>query len=270
MRIPGNRKIRFYATVVCLIFILGGAFLLLYTNLTIKNLDSTLSNNLDLRKNDIQLYNKISTLSQSLKKLNLGIAITGGIGLFFAFLIFFTSFRSRISKYLRIVDRLDLSNPGPLNLANLNFPNEDEFGNLGTRLNKLIRHMEQFDKLKGDKIRSWKTAIEELDRNINEAVAVITSNFVFSFTNNNFNKTFNHSDIKDPCKINAVFQDETLSDLTTKLLEKQSAAIDQDVTLVTDSHHCQCRLVGIPILDSNYEVSDIFFVFKSVKLSKKK
>ena len=269
MRIPRSRKIRYYAAILSLIFIVGGAFLLLYTNLSVKTLEQSLNGDQLLRKN-IKLFNKLSAMSRGMRDLNIGIAIISGTGILFAFLLFITSFRSRISKYLRIVDRLDLSNPGPLNLANLNFPEEDEFGNLGSRLNKLVSRMEQFDRLKGDRIRSWKTIIKELDQYSGEAAAVITSGYAFAFTSRKFNEMFDHTETKELCKINAVFQDETLPELTTQLIEKQSAAVDKEVILSTDSHHCKCRIIGIPILDSNYNVSEIFFVFKEIKISKKK
>lgn len=269
MKIPRSRKIRYYAAVLTLIFIVGGAFLLLYTNLSVKNLDHSLNGDTQLRKN-IPLFNKLSGMRRSLRNLNIGITVTAGVGILFSFLVFITSFRSRISKYLRIVDRLDLTNPGPLNLASLSFPEEDEFGNLGSRLNNLVGKMEQFDRLKGDRIRSWKTVLKELDQHSGEAAAVVTTGYAFSFTSRKFNELFQHTETKEPCKINAVFQDDTLPDMTTKLLEKESAALDKDVTLDTDRHHCRCRIIGIPILDSNYNVSEIFYVFKDTKLSKKK
>lgn len=129
--------------------------------------------------------------------------------------------------------------------------------------------MEQFDRLKGDRIRSWKAVLKELDQYSNEALAVVTANFTLSRSNNRFNETLQQQETREPCRINTLFQDQTLIDLTSTLIEKQSAPVYKEAAPDTDAHHCRCRLIGIPILDSNYDVFEIFFAFREIRLSNK-
>jgi hypothetical protein len=174
MKITRTSKTRFYASMLCLLFVVGGAVLLFYTSLSIKSLERLLP--VDPQTGIIPITPQHDMLS-TWKHLNLEIAIGCGAGFFFSFLLFMGSFRSRVSKYMRIIERLDFSNPGPLNLAALRFPEEDEFGNLGQRLNRLVERLEAFDRMKGDRVRIIMAILRELGKHTTDAIAVLSPLF---------------------------------------------------------------------------------------------
>ena len=62
----------------------------------------------------------------------------------------------------------------------------------------------------------------------------------------------------------------TLEDAIGNMLVKQSPGVNTDMEIEMADQICKCHLTGIPIQDSAYQVTEIFFIFRNPKLSKKK
>lgn len=92
----------------------------------------------------------IEKQEKSVAKASILIIISGSIVALSAFYVLFNYRGKSLSKYHRILDRLNIETSNMFNL-NVKFPPDDEFGNLGTRLNKLINQLQTFDKIKQKK-----------------------------------------------------------------------------------------------------------------------
>lgn len=267
MKINRTSKTRLYASMLCLLFLIGGAVLLLYTSLSITGLEKIKQGDTDTPgKTAPPLAGMISTW----KHLNLGIAIGCGAGFAFSFLLFLGSFRSRLGKYMRIIERLDFSDPGPLNLAALRFPDEDEFGNLGQRLNRLIERLETFDRMKGDKVRIAMALLRELGRHTQDAIAVINPSFQIIFASETCSTLFGIKEFRENLRMTAAFKSEALENAISSLLAKKTAAFRGPLELELETQLCRCDTEALPILNSEYVVDAVFLVFGSPKFSKKK
>lgn len=267
MKITRTGKTRFYASMLCLLFIFGGAVLLFYTSLSIKSLEKLFP---VAPQTGITPPAPQQDMLSTWKHLNLGIAIGCSAGFLFSFLLFLGSFRSRISKYMRIIERLDFSNPGPLNLASLRFPEEDEFGNLGQRLNRLIERLDTFDRMKGDRVRITMAILRELGKHTADAIAVLSPSFQIIYSSDACSSLFGIKEFRENMRMTAAFKSEALENVVSSLLAKKTAAFRGPLELEMETQLCRCDTEALPILNSEYVVDAVFLVFGSPKFSKKK
>jgi len=261
MKIPINSKIRFYSGVLCFIFVLGGAAIVLFNMMTVESLELIAEKHLDILKQ----YKNAANLAPTLKQFNLIIIILSGGGFLISLLIFITSFRSHAGKYNRIIDKLDIVKAGTFSLSNISFPKEDEFGNLGERLNKLIRILNDFDKMKADKLIASNNKLLLLGNKIEEAICVITPEFRFSFSNNAFNTAFDLKESKEHFKINAVFQSPELEEIINKTIFKNTETREMELSINSKEYKYKTIISCLPVFSNNFKVSEAFIFFHEIK-----
>lgn len=103
--------------------------------------------------------------------------------------IIFLSIRNKSLKYyVKIVNKIEKTDDGSeiSSFQNLKFPEEDELGKLGSVLNKLLSNLNEFDKLKKEKIKLYKKEIIFLINLFEKPLALIDENGNLIMANKSF------------------------------------------------------------------------------------
>ncbi len=211
---------------------------------------------------DTEIF-KIKQLEQSYESLNIIILSTGS---FLALITLFVliNFRGRsLRSYNTIIDRLKV-NPANFSL-NINFPPEDMFGNLGSRLNKLITALQTFDRIKQQKYLlervKTKTILEQLD----SPVYILDERLEFDTYNEAFGDAFD-IDPKtfDPGELEELVRHIRLrADIYSKSIRNETFKEKIGIKEI----EFQVEFITIPILYSGEDkkLYCFIFIFNNVK-----
>lgn len=95
--------------------------------------------------------------------------------------------------YKRIIERISSDRSMSFNL-NITFPEEDEFGNLGKWLNKLLQHLRAFDRIKVERLRAAQQEFNVLVEALDKGMMVVDAERKIKAVNSHFRRLFNTGD----------------------------------------------------------------------------
>ena len=96
-----------------------------------------------------------------------------GTGFVASSLLLVITRRKGFVAYNRIIDRLGSGRSMSFNL-NISFPEQDEFGNLGSNLNKFMEQVRLFDRIKVEKLRALQQQISFLMERMDRGIIIMT------------------------------------------------------------------------------------------------
>lgn len=264
MKITINSRNRIYATVLCFIFLFLGGVLLLHSTLSIRTLEGMMDSPDTLPPDADE---RLVLLISGNRQFSVIAAIISATGFILSLIILVSTYRSRIGKYMRVIERIDLLKPGAVNVASITFPDEDEFGNLGKRLNTLISVLTQFDALKTEKIQVLNGTIAKLAERIPQAFAILDSDLKVVYSNEIFGKVFDIN-ISEGQSIKSFFQSEDFFALHNTAIEEMSAVSSKSIVITAGKQNYKCSLAMIVSgKESQTKLANVICIFESVKKS---
>ncbi len=186
-KISFHFKVYTYLFFVFFIIIIGTTTMVLYNNSAIQKIKETEK---VLKSHDInvELF-KIKKLNENYNKINIIIIITGSV-IALSTILLLVAFKGRsMRSYIKVIDRLKL-NPANFSL-NIKFPPEDIFGDLGSRLNKLVNALQTFDRIKQQKYLLERVKAKKILEQLEKPIYILDERLEFDTYNQAFGEAFN-------------------------------------------------------------------------------
>jgi len=115
------------------------------------------------------------------------IVLLFGTGFVISSLFFLVTRRRGFASYKRIIDRLSSERSMSFNL-NIQFPEQDEFGDLGRWLNKFIVRMREFDRIKVERLRASQQKVAFLSDIVDKGIVFVSKENRITYANSLFIK----------------------------------------------------------------------------------
>ncbi len=157
-----------------------------------------------------------------------------------------------LSIYKRYIKNLDKTNYINF-LLNPNFPNNDELGNLGSYINKLISTMREFDDLKKNKLMLKNKLNNSLVNKINKPMMILDDEFEIEIINDSFLKEF--KELKERKLLNikssSIFNSQSYIDFLTNISSNKDDKIKNEIecNVVENSYILNIQSERIKYLD---------------------
>jgi hypothetical protein len=208
---------------------------------------------------------KLGEIKKNISDFNLYILIGGSLTALLTLLILI-SFRGRsLAAYKKITERI---NTDSSNFSlNIKFPEEDMFGNLGARLNRLIFELQAFDKVKQERYLLERLRLKSVLEYIPFPVYLLDSKLSADMYNDEFidkfeidPKTFDEREFEE--LVNHVRQN---ADIYSKAVKNDSFR----EKILVNGFEFQVEFKTIPILHSSEDKNfySLIFIFTGIKKS---
>ena len=144
------------------------------------------------------LFRSVTALTASplafLNRLYIFLIVMCLVSVVFGIYIFIMSFIRGINRYRDLARRIaNITEQEDFNLKSIEFPKEDEFGNVGVYFNQIISKIQRFDELKTQRIKIEKQKFELLSRMIDTPILVVSiekDDKIVKYYNESFEKIF--------------------------------------------------------------------------------
>jgi PAS domain-containing protein len=184
-----------------------------------------------------------------------------GTGFIVSSFLFFVMRRRGFTAYKRIIERLSSERSTNFNL-NIQFPETDEFGNLGKWLNRFIEKVREFDRIKVERLRTSQQKITALSENMEKGVILLTGENRVSYVNGQFVKLLNiGSKTVVGLPIEKVLENEQLDNALIEIRKKPKDQILEDLKIKSGEAVYKAKLTVIPIISSELAVMESIIIF---------
>ncbi len=184
-----------------------------------------------------------------------------GSGFVISSIFFLLTRRRGFSSYKRIIERLSSERSMSFNL-NINFPEQDEFGDLGRWLNKFIGQMREFDRIKVERLRGFQQKVTFLSESVEKGLVILSTENRITYTNSHFLKLLNIGDktiVGLP--INKVIENEELEALLEELQQKPKNHLLDDLRIKAGKVVYKTKVDIVPIISSDVTLMETMLVF---------
>jgi len=187
-----------------------------------------------------------------------------GTGFIVSSFIFFIMRRRGFTAYKRIIERLSSERTTNFNLK-IQFPETDEFGNLGRWLNKFVEKVQEFDRIKVERLRTSQQKITALSENIEKGVIILTGENKVSYANGQIRKLLNiGAKTVVGLPIDKVLENEQLDNALIEIKKKPKNQILEDLKIKSGDAVYKAKLTVIPIISSELSVMESMIIFDYV------
>lgn len=267
-----NRILRIFSGILCIVFALGGAGLLLYNNI---NADSLQKIQKEVTSAPGQ-FKKVEPLLHNTEKLleqqNFWILLVSISGFILSLGIMVFSLRRSISAYQRYIKRLErVPQPGRFLLEKLSFPENDEFGNLGYHLNLLLKYLKQFEMQRENMRFKERNRFKQLSADIDSPVICIDRSQNIVEQNHALRETFFLTGESYTRTLFGIFKTDeemrnSLENSLTRLFNgKDPVAAFDEVPLTARNNRFLCDLRILPVDNASGETPELLVLFHDVK-----
>ena len=175
-----QNKIRFYIVVSIIIYIICTISIFLI-NVYINNSIGS-------------LIAPLKEVNKFLNKIYIFVVTLSIFGVIYGIYVFFNSYLKGLNRYREIVKRVaGFSEQDVFDLKSIDFPSEDEFGNMGIEMNSIISKLQRFDDLKVQRIKVEEQKIEILAERMDLPVLVVKvdkNDKIVKYYNSKFEQIF--------------------------------------------------------------------------------
>jgi PAS domain-containing protein len=188
-----------------------------------------------------------------------------GSGFVVSSLLFLVTRRKGFSSYKRIIDRLSSERSMSFNL-NIQFPEQDEFGDLGRWLNKFISKMREFDRIKVERLRASGQKVAFLSESIEKGIVFISAENRITYANSSFLKGLNIGDktiVGLP--LNKVIENEDLDGILEELRQKPKNRTIEDLRIRAGDTSYKTKVDIVPIISSDVGLMETMILFQSIQ-----
>jgi PAS domain-containing protein len=193
------------------------------------------------------------------------IVLLFGTGFVISSLFFLFTRRKGFASYKRIIDRLSSERSMSFNL-NIQFPEQDEFGDLGRWLNKFITQMREFDRIKVERLRALQQKVAFLSEIAEKGIVIVSNENKITYANSLFIKELNIGDktiVGLP--INKVIENEMLADVLEDLKEKPKNKTIEGLRIKSGDSGYKTKVDLVPIISTGVDLMETVIVFHYIQ-----
>jgi transcriptional regulator with PAS, ATPase and Fis domain len=188
-----------------------------------------------------------------------------GAGFVVSSLIFLVKRTRGFSAYKRIIDRLSHEGSMSFNL-NVSFPERDEFGNLGSWLNKFIEQMKVFDRIKVERLRASQQKIVALSEMCGRAIILLSDKMKIIYANSHFKNLLKIGEkniIGLP--VDSVMENEKLVNVLNGLEDKPKNQVLTDLKIKSGDVTYKSTIAVVPIISSDVRLMETMVIFDYIQ-----
>jgi signal transduction histidine kinase len=188
-----------------------------------------------------------------------------GTGFVASSLLLVITRRKGFVAYNRIIDRLGSGRSMNFNL-NISFPEQDEFGNLGSTLNKFMEQVRLFDRLKVERMRALQQQISFLMERMDKGIIILTEENRVDSINTELRKLLNIGDKKVAgLPIIRLVENEEISEALEQIKEKPKNLVLEDLKIKVDETVYKTQATIVPIISSDVELVQTMIIFEYIQ-----
>jgi len=188
-----------------------------------------------------------------------------GTGFVASSLLLVITRRKGFVAYNRIIDRLGSGRSRNFNL-NITFPEQDEFGNLGSTLNKFIEQIRLFDRIKVEKLRALQQQISFLMERIDKGIIILTEENRVDSINTELRKLLNIGDKKVAgLPIIKLVENEEILDALEQIKEKPKNLVLEDLKIKAGETVYKTQVTVVPIISSEVALMQTMIIFDYIQ-----
>jgi hypothetical protein len=193
------------------------------------------------------------------------IVLLFGTGFVISSLFFLVMRRRGIASYKRIIDRISSERSMSFNL-NIQFPEQDEFGNLGKWLNKFIEQMREFDQIKVERLRTSQQKVAYLAEMTRKGLIILSSDKKISYANSHI---ITHLNIGEKTivglPINKVIESETFEEVLDSLKTTPKNQTIEDLKVKSWDVGYKIKVDVVPIISSDVTLMETMIIFHQMQ-----
>jgi signal transduction histidine kinase len=188
-----------------------------------------------------------------------------GTGFVTSSLLLVITRRKGFVAYRRIIDRLGSGRSMNFNL-NIAFPEQDEFGNLGSTLNKFMEQVRLFDRIKVEKMRALQQQISYLMESSDKGIIILTEENRVDAINSELRKLLNIGDKKVAgLPIIKLVENEEILEALEQIREKPRNLVLEDLKIKVGDAVYKTQATVVPIISSDVSVMQTMIVFDYIQ-----
>jgi transcriptional regulator with PAS, ATPase and Fis domain len=149
---------------------------------------------------------------------------------------------------------------------NIQFPEQDEFGDLGRWLNKFITQMREFDRIKVERLRALQQKVAFLSEIAEKGIVIVSNENKITYANSLFIKELNIGDktiVGLP--INKVIENEMLADVLEDLKEKPKNKTIEGLRIKSGDSGYKTKVDLVPIISTGVDLMETVIVFHYIQ-----
>jgi PAS domain-containing protein len=204
-------------------------------------------------------------VTSSLSIFRIVVILLLGTGFVASSLLLVITRRKGFVAYNRIIDRLGSGRSRNFNL-NITFPEQDEFGNLGSTLNKFMEQIRLFDRIKVEKLRALQQQISFLMERIDKGIIILTEENRVDSINMELRKLLNIGDKKVAgLPIIKLVENEEILDALEQIKEKPKNLVLEDLKIKAGETVYKTQVTVVPIISSEVALMQTMIVFDYIQ-----
>ena len=188
-----------------------------------------------------------------------------GAGFVISSYVLVVSRRRGFVVYRRIIDRLASGRSTNFNL-NIQFPEQDEFGNLGHWLNKFMNQVRVFDRLKVEKLRALQQQVAYLSESVEKGIVVLDEEDRIEWVNSHFRKLLNIGDkTVAGLPIHKIVENESILGALTEIRDKPKNRVLDDLKIKAGDTVYKTKVTLVPIISSELTLMKTMILFDHIQ-----
>jgi PAS domain-containing protein len=188
-----------------------------------------------------------------------------GAGFVISSYVLVLSRRRGFVVYRRIIDRLESGRSTHFNL-NIQFPEQDEFGNLGHWLNKFMSQVRVFDRLKVEKLRALQQQVAYLSESIEKGIVVLDEEDRIEWANSQLRKLLNIGDKTIAgLPIHKIVENESILEALTEIRDKPKNRVLDDLKVKAGDTVYKTKVTLVPIISSELTLMKTMILFDYIQ-----
>ncbi|MFW6180993.1 MAG: PAS domain-containing protein [Spirochaetota bacterium] len=188
-----------------------------------------------------------------------------GAGFVISGMILMITQRRGFTAYKRIIDRLSTARSTQFNL-NISFPEQDELGDLGRYLNRFVRELREFDRIKVERLRAYQQQVSYLAEAAGKGIVVVNRENRITFANSSFRQSFNLGEkTVVGLPVGTVLQNERVLQALEQIGEKPRDTVLDDLKIKSGEVLYKTKVTLVPIITSEVRLIETMLVFEYIQ-----
>lgn len=193
------------------------------------------------------------------------IVLLFGSGFVISSLFFLVTRRRGLSSYKRIIDRVSSERSMSFNL-NIQFPEQDEFGDLGRWLNKFVSRMREFDRIKVERLRASQQKLSAIAETVDKGILFVSNEKRITFANKAFTRLlYTGEKTVVGLPLNRVIESEEIGLALDELEKKPKDRILEDLRIRSGDSGYRTTVNIVPIISPEVDLLETMIVFGDIQ-----
>jgi signal transduction histidine kinase len=188
-----------------------------------------------------------------------------GAGFVISAIILVVTQQRGFTAYKRIIDRLASAKSSQFNL-NISFPEQDELGDLGSYLNRFVKELREFDRIKVERMRAAQQQVNFLAEAMEKGVLLVSRENKIDFANSHFRELFKTGErtiVGLP--IGSVLQNDEIMKALGEIQEKPKNKVLHDLKIKSGEVVYKTTASLVPIISSEVRLLSTLIVFDYIQ-----